>query len=353
MKEGDFMIYTVGTWWAVGYFIFALIGIVVGICWGLYNRTQGEKPVGGIICFAFGLVMVWFWIFAATHFRVNINERSLLINTVNQTVIGTRESGVQGKPLLGVSTIDWPAQNRYKVEVVMQKGVASATAKGGTSLQISNIIYLDLSKTMIAEAYRSCNGNWDVFFEKNLIPDFMSVARNVSQNYTPSEHTFKRDAWEKEYEDKLEALFSDPKHGYGIKIVKGTTIMSWGFSNEADEKAYDDSNRVSYSIDQKNKELEALKIDSAMVDTRNEMLKKTANGTIANLQAISDYLKSQPADIRPYLMDYLANMADMEYLRIVGQEKPDMILPPHGGSVIAQSTPKTAVTPQTSENKDK
>lgn len=343
------MIYTVGTGWAIGYFILALASIIIGICWGVYKIKEcSEKPIGGATLVILGLVFVYLWIFAAVHFRVGINERALLVNTINQTIIGVREHGVQSKPLMGVSIKYWPANTQYQIPVTMTGGTQSATTKNGTSVYDDVVVYFDLSEMDIASAYKAVNGNWENFFEKNLLPGLLSVSRSVSQKFLTNDHTVLRDDWEKLFETETENYLSDPTKGFGIKIMKGRTVLSWDFVNSDDAKAYDIANRAAYQVTQKENEKAALEIDKEMSNIRNEIINKTADGTIVSLQKISDYLKSQPSDLRPYLIEYLNSMADMEYLRIVAQEKPELIIPPHGSVITSASS---TVDNSSSQNK--
>lgn len=360
------MIYTIGLGWSIIYFVLALALLVFGLYRVLRSRDYGysreEKKtkrfplsLGQTCIFVLMFICIYFWFFAATHFRVPINERSLLINTISQTIVGVREHGVQSKPLLGVSVEDWPANSQYLVPVIMKGGKQSATTANGTSVYDDVNIYLNLSEMDLEGAYKAVNGNWEKFLEKNLLPGLLSVSRSVSQKFSTYDHTTKRDQWEKQYETEVEAYLSDASKGFKIKLVKGSTIMSWDFVNNEDAKAYDDANRAAYKATQNSNELAALKIESQMVDTKNEILRKSADGTIESVRKWNDFLKAQPPEMRPYLMQYLKEAENWEYLRLVSQLKPDTIIPPNGAAIVstnsseqpaAQTVPPVQTQPQ-------
>lgn len=336
---------TIGTGWAILYAILGLIGIIGGAIWLIYNARERESVLGPLAVLVVGIASAYLWSYAATHFRVPVNKQALLINTIDQKVIGTRQSGIQTRPIFGVKVDLWPANNQFDLLVDMGPGVESATTKNGTSIYADTKVYLDLSHMDIEAAFRASNGNWDTFYEKNLRPGLMDVTRNISDGFGTSDHTFKRGEWVTDYEAALQVYFATAGKGYGIVLVPGRTTMSWDFVNEQDAKAYDDANRAGYLTQQRENEKAALLIEAEMAKIRSEMLSSTADGSITGLQKISDFIASQPPELRPYLMEYLKTMVDLEYLRLVGEQRPAQFLPPNSGTVPTYNFNQPLVIP--------
>lgn len=325
---------TVGTGWATAYFVIGLIVLAVGIVWLIIALGNRESPAGGVILILFSFVIGYLWIYAATHFRVPINYKALLINTIDQTVIGEKTAGVHPRPFVGVKVINWPANTQYRLEVVMGSGVASATTKNGTSVYVNTSMYLDLSRMDVISAYKAYNGDWDHFVGSYLNPQMMGVTRTISQKYYTGEMTTLRVSWETDFEKSVQTLLATTGKGYGITLVQLQTIMSWDFVLDEDAKAFDNANRASYLVTQRENEKAALKIESEMVEIRSQMMSKTADATVDGMRKLADYIKAQPENLRPYLIEYLQTQVDLEYLRLVAQLQPDFFSPPRGQGML-------------------
>jgi hypothetical protein len=324
---------TIGTGWAITYAILALIGIIGGAIWLIWNSRERNSVVGPLVVLVLGIGSAYLWSYAATHFRVPVNQRALLINTIDQQVIGTRESGIQTRPIFGVKVMLWPAYTQYDLTVDMAAGIDSATTSNNTPVYVDTRLYLDLSAMDIVGMYKASNGNFDVFLEKNLRPGMRGVARNVSIMYTTLAHSNQKTAWQLEYEKQLNVYLSDATKGFGIKLLPNRTVMTWDFVSPDDAKAFDDANRAAYLVMQRENEKAALMIEKEMAQTRSEMLLLSANGTVDSLQAMSDFIQSQPESIRPYLIQYMDTLVSLEYLRLVGEQKPASFLPPGSSTV--------------------
>ncbi len=326
------MIYTIGSAWLLIYALAAIACIVGGAIWIMIAISDRDRPVGGSITMAAGLVFVYFAIFAGTHFQVPINQRALLVNTIQQTVIGTRESGIQSKPLFGVDYTTWPANREFKVFIDLKPGTQSATSKNSAPLFVDTTFYLDLREMDIQAAFQAFNGDWDKFVESYLTPQFANLNRTVAQRYTTKEHETKRDAWETDFENEAKALLET--NGYGITFVSGRTIMAWDFVSDEDARAYDTANRASYLVDQRENERQALMVEVQMSQIRAGMIISTTQATTGSLREVANFLASQPAEMRPMLMEYLSTQVNLEYLRLVAQQQPATIFPPNGGPHI-------------------
>jgi len=331
------MFFAVGLGWSWVFGILMVVALIVGIIWLIRQISEDDSKIGPIVLIVLGLILVYFWTYAAGHVMVHINERALLIKTAQQEVIGVREGGIQSKPWI-VKVIKWPANTQYPLTLKMENGVASATTKNGTSIIDEVTVYLNLSEMDIESAYKAVNGNWDVFSEKNLIPGLLSVCRSVSKDFTTDEHSTKKDEWQKKFEEAAILYLSDPNQGFNVKLISSRTVMSWDFVNEADAKAFDEANQAAYQITKNLNKKAALDIEAQMVEIQNQMKTDTANGTIITLEIISKYLQNQPEEIRPYLISYLKNMENMEYLRIVGNGGYEVILPPNGSAIVSTNT---------------
>lgn len=321
----------------VWFWLFALLGLVV-LFTGLYLVACFEeskaKGAGGVFLLLLSGFMIYLAIFAGTHFRVKINTRELLVDTINQKVIGVYESGIHKRPLVGSKRYEWPAYSEYYMLVEMAPGVESATTQNGTSVVIGLKMFFDLNNLDIERAYFAVGGGWSTFRGNILEPQIKSVARQVTSGFTTDRLWQDRPNWEKSFGTDLAAWIA--QSGYGLRLLEGNTVMSWDFSNKEDATAYDIANRASYLVTQREREKAAMEIESQMAEIRAKIVATTAQGTVESAQRYVDFLQTLSPEMRAMAIEYLRTQVDFEYLRLIEQQKPGIFFPP-GGSVGGDS----------------
>lgn len=338
------MIYTIGSGWGWGYLILGFIALIGGGIWAYARSEERESPVPQVIgTIVLTILFGYLSLYAFTHYKVGINERSLLINTIEQKVEGVRDSGIQKRPILGVKTIDYPAFT-LKAELKMGDGISSATAKNGMGIYNAVTVYFDTREMDIEKVFHDYNGNWDKFQAEFLRPQMMNIARDITTGYEPEELTTKRKDWQAEFDSRASVYLA--ASGYNITIIPSQTTMSWDFVSAEDAKAYEEAKRAGYLQEVALKKKAALQVEADMAEIRAAMLTQSATGSVDALKVINEYLASVDPSIRPYIMEYLQTQVDLEYLRLVAEQKPDFIFPPGSNpSVqIRQSELQTAPT---------
>jgi len=338
------MVYTVGTGWFWFYLLAALAAFGITIALFYY-----EAKVGGVITAVVGIVLIYFAIFAGTHFRVGVNERALLIDTVNQKIIGVRESGIQPKPLIGVRADIWPANKAYQIILDLKPGTSSSTSKDKISLWVDTKLYVDLSNMDLVNAFSAVNGGWDAFYSRYLEPQLMNEIRRTSIDFTVGDHSENRDVWSSKFDENAIAFFSNQAEGFGIRLVPGLTTMSFDFVNDDDAKSFDLAHRSVFLTVQRQNEQAALNIELGMAKTRADMLKTTAQGTIDAWTVVADYIRQQPNDVQSFLQNYMALQSNMEYLRMVSEQKPTVIFPPGQIPMVTMPIPQITAGPAVTE----
>lgn len=325
----------VGGFW---FWLFSLLGLVV-LFTGLYLVACFEeskaKGAGGVFLLLLSGFMIYLAVFAGTHFRVKINTRELLVDTINQKVIGVYESGIHKRPLVGSKRYEWPAYSEYYMLVDMAPGVEAATTQNGTSVVIGLKMWFNLSTLDIEKAYYSVNGDWGTFKGNILEPQIKSVARQVTADYATDRLWGDRRNWQKEFGSELSSWITES--GYGLQLLEGNTIMSWDFSNQEDATAYDIANQASYLVTQREREKAAMEIEGQMAEIRAKIVATTAQGTVESAQRYVDFLQALSPEMRAMAIEYLKTQVDFEYLRLIEQQKPGIFFPP-GGSVGGESS---------------
>jgi hypothetical protein len=322
------MIYTVGSGWLAIYLLLAVVAVIAA-----YYAIKDYSLGVGVILFLLVPAFIYLAIFAGIHFRVDINHRALLVDTVNQRVIGVREAGVQSRPLIGVKPYDFPATKATQVFLDLYEGVASASSKEHIALLVDTKLFLDLSEVDLPSVYAAVNGDWKVFLDQYLETQLLNIVRETSTQYLVVEHETRRVDWANSFEEAVEIFFSDPGKGFGIRLVPGRTTMTWDFVYEADAEAYDSAHRTEYLIEKRLAEERALEIEVRMAEKRAEILENTAGGTIRAWGEVVDFIELQPSGIQEFLSQYMGLQANLEYLRLVGQLEPEVFFPPNGGPI--------------------
>jgi hypothetical protein len=322
------MSYTVGVWWFWIYGVIALTFLVAGVIWIFSELIKREFPLPGVITFCFGGLLMYLSIFAGTHFRVPVNMRALIIDNIKGEVVGTRNAGIQGKPLFGVTVCNWPANKAYQVFLDLEPGTASASSKDQIALWVDTKHFLDLSRLDLERSYRAVNGCWDTFFEKYLETQLFNLVRQTSKDYTVLEHNTKKSEWAMKFDQNANVFFSDGTKGYQIQIVPGRTTMSWDFVNTADAEAFDQAHRSAFLITQRLNEQKALEIEKEMAQTRAEILETTAGGATQAWDDVVTFIESLPPQSQKFLEQFMQLQANLEYLRLVGQHDPEVFFPP-------------------------
>ena len=324
------MVYFVGSFWLVAFGVLGLIALFAA-AYFLFER----RAVAGILLGLAGVVLIYLAIFAGTHFRVPVNHRSLLIDTVNQEVVGVREQGVQKKPLIGIKIMNWPANDQYRLIADATSGTQSATTSDLIAVMVDTTMFLDLSKMDLPGAFSAVNGDWSLFESTYLIPQMLDENRRTTATTTLLTVASQKDKWTAAFDVNAQRFFEDPRKGYGIRLVPGQTIMSYDFVNDSDAKEFDESNTSVFLQTRRANELAALQIEAQMVEVRANMIVSTTIGTKEAMVIIGETLQAAPEWQRPYLMEYLQTMTGMEYLRLVGQQEPDVFFPPASGGPAA------------------
>lgn len=320
---------TIGPIWGTIFGILTIFAAIFGIT-GIISLYEERMRIvfKGLITILIMSIIVglgYLTTFAFTHYRVDINTRSLLFNKIEQEIIETRESGVQERPFIGAKSFDYPA-HEMKTEFAMGGGVSSATALNGMGINNAVNVYLNTRSMDITQMYTEYNGDWDHFMAEFLRPQLMKIARGITKDYNPEELTTRRVDWEKEF-DKQTTAFLEAS-GYDIYLIKNQTVMSWDFVSKDDEMAYEEAKRAGYLEEIALKQKAALVIQKQMATIRAEMLTESATGSVDAVQIMANYLGSVDPEMRPYLMEYLETQVDLEYLRLVAELKPDIIIPP-------------------------
>lgn len=342
------MAITVGTGWFVFYGLFALAGLIGGGIWLSISITDRRSPFPGIMVIIFGVVCLYLSIFAGTHFRVQFNERVLLLDTINQRIVGVRESGIQSKPLVGVAVKRFPAHKQYKFFCDLGPGTETAVTSPPlrAPVYVDSTFWLDLSEMDLVFIYRSFNGGWEQFQEQYLVPTCQDMNRTLTADFSPYQLEQERTVWEQQYQSLMEELFASEGEGFGVRMVPKRVVMAWDFANPEDATAYDEANRAANLQIKREHELEALLIEAQMTEVRASMIVSTTLGTVGSLQAVSDFLAEQPVEMRSHLMQYLGTQVNLEYLRLVAQQEPENIFPP-GGTMPVTTYDVNAVVPPT------
>jgi len=322
------MVYTIGFGWLCVYLVLGLIGLIVALYLVFTGFDHKGRMIGGLVVLVMAALLFYLAVFAGTHFRVGVNQRALLVDTVNQRIIGVRESGIQSRPLIGVKPIIWPANKSYQIFLDLEPGTASASSEDKISLWVDTKCYLDLSQMDLEAAYRAVNGDWGTFYKGYLESQLMNEIRRTSSQFSVSDHSEKRDLWAAQFDEYATAFFANKDEGYGIQLFLGRTIMSWDFVNPDDATAYDLAHRSVFLVTQRENEQAALNIEAEMAETRADMLGTTAQGTIDAWTIVADYIRQQPPEVQTFLTSYMGLQSNMEYLRMVSQQKPSMIFPP-------------------------
>jgi hypothetical protein len=339
------MVYTVGGVWAGAYLILACILLLVAL-WIAFGEAQSKG--GGLVLLVLGLICFYFGFFAATHFRVGVNERALIINTISGRVEGVRGPGVQPRPILGVRIQYWPANRAYQVFLDLQPGTASASTANNISLWVDTKLFLDLVDMNIEHAYYAVNGDWEVFYSRYLETQLMNLVRATSKDFTVVEHNTRREDWARAFDGRAQAFFASDIEGFGIRIVPDLTTMSWDFVSEDDAQAFDQAQRAAFLITQRQNEQAALNIEAQMAVTRAQILVDTGSGALEAWRQVVDFIALQPPDVQLFLVEYMDLQADLEYLRLVGEQRPDNFFPPGSGGpqAVFSTNPVLVPTPQ-------
>jgi hypothetical protein len=342
------MLFMVGLGWSVILLLVAVICLVVAIVWlvyrvqnsGSWKEANKGWPIAFFVAF---FVFLYLGMFSVLHVKVLINNQALLVNTISQEITGVESAGIHEKKLF-TKVITWPANDRYYLQFSMQQGVESATCSDQTAVVIAVNFYLNLNKMDIEAIYKAINGDFTSFWNTVLRVAVLDIARDVSKNYTASEHTSKRDLWVIDFENELEKYLNE--RGYEITLIKGMTTESWDFASEEVSKAYDAANLAIYTQKEKENEKAALGIEQEMAVMRADMLISTTDGTISSLDKMATFFEDQDPEVRPFLVQYLGTLVDLEYLRLVGEQKPEQFLPPNSDTI------PTYTTNQTNQNTD-
>ncbi len=332
---GYTMVYFVGSFWLIAFGALGLLALLATVYFFVERRAVAAVVLGVV-----GLVSVYLAIFAGTHFRVPVNHRSLLIDTVNQKVIGVREEGVQQKPLIGIKVMNWPANRQYRLIADATTGTQSATTSDKIAVLVDSTMFLDLSQMDLAGAFTAVNGDWDKFEANYLIPQMLDENRRTTAKTELLTVATQKDVWTAAFDENAQRFFTDSRKGYGIELVPGQTIMSYDFVNPADAARFDDSNTSVFLQQKRENERRALLIEAEMVGIRASMVVSTTQGTIQSMESLRQYLATVPIEERQQILDYLPILTQMEYLRLVGQQEPDLIFPPAGGPAAVIDTAK-------------
>lgn len=329
------MVYTIGPIWFWIYLGLAVVAVMLAF----WHLLDAQRVSVGVFFFAVATALfIYLSIYAGTHFRVGVNERALIINTIRGEVVGVHGPGVQSRPLLGVKVQNWPANKAYQIFLDLEPGTASATTKNNIALWVDTKIFLDLSDLDIEGAYRAVNGDWEVFYERYLETQLMNQVRLTSQDFLVVEHVTRRDDWTRLFDQNVQGFVAEGREGFGIKLVAGLTTMSWDFVSEDDAQAFDQAQRAAFLITQRRNEQAALNIEREMATTRAQILVETSLGATDSWEQVVDFISGQPPQIQQFLVEFMQLQGTLEYLRLVGQLQPENIFPPGAGPQLIYST---------------
>lgn len=347
------MPWTIGFFWAFLFGVGATIMLIVTLYF-LYKALEDRRvsSTGYWIGFAFTTVAVFVFaylsFFANTHFIVGANERALVID-YQQQVVGVYGSGIQAKPFWYSEVMTWPAEDRRALTIDLKSGSLSVSTKDHIAAWVTVNMYMNLRDLDIVRAYRSVNGNYDDFQRKYLFTQLANIARTTSSGFTTQQHDSNKSDWTNAFDQNALAFLSDPQMGYGVHIIPGNTTMSWDFVNPQDGAAYDTANRSRFLITQRENEQKALDIEANMAQTRARILQLTSTGVISSLNTVNTYMATLAPDQRQTALQYMQLMPSLEYLRLVGEQKPSTIFPPNGGPIptynVGSQTPAPAPAP--------
>lgn len=334
----------VGSGWSIAFLVLAglcLIATVGQIFFGTSQRGGfREMPKGWLITTAILTVILFYLgMFSVNHVKIPINNRAIMITSVDQDVIDVVGPGTHRKKDILSYPMLWPSNNEQYIPTKMERGAESATTKDQTAVILDLTLYFDLSEMDIEKIYRAVNGDFIVYYHNNLKKAIFDTARIVSQKYSASEHTSLRDNWENEFEKLLEEYLNN--EGFKVKLVSGMTKQSWDFDNPAVAAAYDAANLAIYTQKQRENEKAALTVEQDMAVMRGQMLSSTTGGTISSLEQIATFFDKQQPETRPYLSQYLNTLVNLEYLRLVGEQKPIQFLPPNSDTIPTYNTNDT------------
>src|SRR3989344_3750899 len=256
------MSYFIGTTWAVVFGVLALIGLGITLYAAFIQNKTSTGRIGLMVSatvMTIGLSCLTY--VAKTQFRVPVNTRALLVDTIHQVRVGVRESGIQVRPLIGINVTNWPATRADLVSFSMDSGLASApSAVTHTPLKLGVDFYVDLSNLDIMTAHKDGYTTYTDFLNRYVLLQAANVARSITQQYSVEEHNTKKNEWALDFETAQQAFYDLPNKGYGLRVVSGRAIMTWDFLNEDDGKAYDLANRSNFlKLDKANQEAAALK----------------------------------------------------------------------------------------------
>ncbi len=331
----------VGSGWSIAFLVFAGLCLIATVGRILYEKSHysgfKEIPKGWLITTAILTVILFYLgMFSVNHVKIPINNRAIMITNVEQNVVDVIGPGTHRKKNILSYPMLWPSNTQGSISTTMQRGVESATTKDQTAVIVSLTLYLDLSEMDIEKTFRAVNGNFTVYFDNNLRKAIFDTARIITEGYTASELTSLRDKWEKEFD----TLFVEylKTEDFNVKLVSGRTKQSWDFDNPAVAAAYDAANLAIYTQKQRENEKAALTVEQDMAVMRGQMLSSTTGGTISSLEQIAIFFDKQQPETRPYLSQYLNTLVNLEYLRLVGEQKPVQFLPPNSDTVPVYTT---------------
>ena len=324
------MSYFVGTVWFSIFGVLALVALVATL-FGLANIRRADRfsMVMPIVMLGASLGLIGATYFAKTHFRVPVNKRALLIDTIHQKRIGVRDSGVQSRPFIGVNTSNWPATKADLVSLSMESGLASAPSAGThTPLKIGVDFFVDFSNLDIMAAHRDGFTTFDDFMDRYVLPQAANVGRSIAILYTVEEHNSKKDEWAAKFVTQQQEFYDVPNQGYGLRVVPGRAVMKWDFFNEEDGNAYDLANRSNFLVLEKNNQLQAAKVDQQITEQRSAVLAATSSAVTTSWGIILGYMRPLSPEDREVIYRYMPLQANLEYMRLVGDLKPGTIFPP-------------------------